>query len=173
MSTAWPAITEGANGFPGAARPHPRGVRDDRANFAGRRLEHVLAGQEPQRRRAGRRRRARAASYGRFSQGFDRFYGFIGGETNQWYPDLVEDNHFIDQPYCPEEGYHLSKDSSRPSHQMIRTRKPSNPSKPWYMWFCPGANHAPHHCPAGTTSTNTRASLTTAMTPTASGSCRA
>ena len=34
-------------------------------------------------------------------QGYDRFYGFIGGETNNWYPDLAEDNHYIDQPYCP------------------------------------------------------------------------
>lgn len=42
--------------------------------------------------------------------GFDRFYGFLGGETNQWYPDLVEDNQFIEPPYSPEEGYHLSKD---------------------------------------------------------------
>ena len=42
--------------------------------------------------------------------GYDRFYGFIGGETNQWYPDLAEDNHYIDQPYLPEDGYHLSKD---------------------------------------------------------------
>ena len=43
-------------------------------------------------------------------QGYDRFYGFIGGETNNWYPDLAEDNHYIDQPYLPEDGYHLSKD---------------------------------------------------------------
>jgi arylsulfatase len=42
--------------------------------------------------------------------GYDRFYGFIGGETNQWYPDLAEDNHHIDPPYGPEDGYHLSKD---------------------------------------------------------------
>jgi arylsulfatase A-like enzyme len=80
-------------------------------------------------------------------QGFDRFYGFLGGETNQWYPDLVEDNHFIDQPYLPEEGYHLSKDLADQAIRMIRDNKASNPSKPWYMWFCPGANHAPHHCP--------------------------
>jgi arylsulfatase A-like enzyme len=46
-------------------------------------------------------------------KGFDRFYGFFGGETNQWYPDLVEDNHAIDQPYWPEQGYHLSKDMAR------------------------------------------------------------
>jgi len=80
-------------------------------------------------------------------KGFDRFYGFLGGETNQWYPDLVEDNHFIDAPYSPEEGYHLSKDLADKAIQMIRDQKASNPSKPWFMWFCPGANHAPHHSP--------------------------
>ncbi|MCB8987729.1 MAG: sulfatase-like hydrolase/transferase, partial [Ardenticatenaceae bacterium] len=80
-------------------------------------------------------------------QGFDRFYGFLGGETNQWYPDLVEDNHYIDQPYTPAEGYHLSKDLADQAIRMIRDNKASNPSKPWYMWFCPGANHAPHHAP--------------------------
>jgi arylsulfatase A-like enzyme len=80
-------------------------------------------------------------------RGFDRYYGFIGGETNQWYPDLVEDNHFVDQPYSPEEGYHLSKDLADHAIGMIRDQKASNPSKPWYMWFCPGANHAPHHAP--------------------------
>jgi arylsulfatase A-like enzyme len=80
-------------------------------------------------------------------KGFDRFYGFLGGETNNWYPDLVEDNHFIEQPYSPEEGYHLSKDLADKAIQMIRDQKASNPSKPWFMWFCPGANHAPHHSP--------------------------
>jgi arylsulfatase len=80
-------------------------------------------------------------------QGFDRFYGFIGGETNNWYPDLTEDNHFIDQPYGPEEGYHLSRDLVDQAMQMIRDQKASNPSKPWFMWLCPGANHAPHHAP--------------------------
>ena len=81
------------------------------------------------------------------AQGFDRYYGFIGGETNQWYPDLVEDNHFIEQPYSPEEGYHLSKDLADKAISFIADQKASNPSKPWYMWFCPGANHAPHHAP--------------------------
>lgn len=81
------------------------------------------------------------------SKGFDRYYGFLGGETNQWYPDLIEDNKFIDQPYGPEEGYHLSKDLVDQALQMIRDQKASNPSKPWFMWLCPGANHAPHHAP--------------------------
>ncbi|WP_407655323.1 arylsulfatase [Aureispira anguillae] len=79
--------------------------------------------------------------------GFDRFYGFLGGETNNWYPDLVEDNHFIEAPYSPEEGYHLSKDLADQALKMLRNQNASNPSKPWYMWFCPGANHAPHHAP--------------------------
>ncbi|WP_154795027.1 arylsulfatase [Occultella kanbiaonis] len=79
--------------------------------------------------------------------GFDRFYGFLGGETNNWYPDLCEDNHYIEQPYTPEEGYHLSKDLADQAIKMLRDQQASNPSKPWYMWFCPGANHAPHHSP--------------------------
>ncbi|WP_171668905.1 arylsulfatase [Ruegeria sp. HKCCD4884] len=82
------------------------------------------------------------------NQGFDRFYGFLGGETNQWYPDLVEDNRFIEQPYSPEDGYHLSKDLADQAIQMLRDQKATNPSKPWYMWFNPGANHAPHHAGA-------------------------
>jgi arylsulfatase A-like enzyme len=80
-------------------------------------------------------------------KGFDRFYGFLGGETNNWYPDLIEDNRFVDQPYGPEDGYHLSKDLADHAIGMIRDQKASNPTKPWFMWFCPGANHAPHHSP--------------------------
>jgi arylsulfatase A-like enzyme len=79
--------------------------------------------------------------------GYDRFYGFIGGETNQWYPDLAEDNHYTDQPYGPEDGYHLSKDLADKALEFIRDAKQSEPDKPWYLWFCPGANHAPHHSP--------------------------
>jgi len=79
--------------------------------------------------------------------GYDRFYGFIGGETNQWYPELIEDNHFVDQPAQPEDGYHLSKDLADKAIQFIRDTKQSRPDKPWYLWYCPGANHAPHHAP--------------------------
>jgi arylsulfatase len=94
-------------------------------------------------------------------KGFYRFYGFIGGETNQWYPDLVEDNRFIDQPYFPEDGYHLSKDLADQAIKMIQDQKASHPSKPWFMWLCPGANHAPHHAPQEYI--NTRVSSMTAM----------
>jgi arylsulfatase len=79
--------------------------------------------------------------------GFDRFYGFIGGETNQWYPTLIEDNHFVSQPYQPENGYHLSRDLADKAIAFIRDGKQARPDKPWYLWFCPGANHAPHHAP--------------------------
>jgi len=79
--------------------------------------------------------------------GFDRFYGFLGGETDQWYPDLVEDNHHVAQPYGPEDGYHLSKDLADKAIEFIRDSKQAAPAKPWYMWYCPGANHAPHHAP--------------------------
>jgi arylsulfatase len=79
--------------------------------------------------------------------GYDRFYGFIGGETNQWYPELIEDNHYVEQPCTPEEGYHFSKDIADKAIGFIRDSKQSRPEKPWYMWYCPGANHAPHHAP--------------------------
>jgi arylsulfatase len=81
------------------------------------------------------------------NRGFDRFYGFLGGETNQWYPTLVEDNHYVDQPYLPDDGYHLSKDLADKAMTFIRDSRQSNPDRPWYLWFCPGANHAPHHAP--------------------------
>jgi arylsulfatase A-like enzyme len=139
-------ITEGANGFPGQ---HAR-IPDECATI-GQILQdggwstfwlgknHNVAEQDV----------ASGASRKQWplNQGFDRYYGFIGGETNQWYPDLVEDNRFVDQPYGPQDGYHLSKDLADKAIGMIRDQKASNPSKPWYMWFCPGANHAPHHAP--------------------------
>jgi arylsulfatase len=82
------------------------------------------------------------------AQGFDRFYGFVGGETNQWYPSLAEDNHYVEQPYQPEDGYHLSRDLADRAMAFLRDSKQTEPDKPWYLWFCPGANHAPHHAPA-------------------------
>ena len=90
---------------------------------------------------------AATRTYWPLGLGYDRFYGFIGGETNQWYPALIEDNRFIPQPTQPEEGYHLSKDLADKAIAYIADSKQSQPDKPWYMWYCPGANHAPHHAP--------------------------
>ncbi|MGB7117784.1 MAG: arylsulfatase, partial [Anaerolineales bacterium] len=78
-------------------------------------------------------------------RGFERFYGFLGGETNQWYPDLVQDQQFVDQPSSPEEGYHLSKDLADKAISMIADAKQVAPDKPFFMYYCPGAGHAPHH----------------------------
>jgi arylsulfatase A-like enzyme len=78
-------------------------------------------------------------------RGFERFYGFLGGETNQWYPDLVYDNHAVDAPASPEEGYHLSKDLTDTAIRFVRDAKAVNPDKPWFMYLCPGCAHAPHH----------------------------
>jgi arylsulfatase len=80
-------------------------------------------------------------------RGFERYYGFLGGETNQWYPDLVYDNHYVDQPKGPEEGYHLTTDLTDRAIGFIRDAKVVAPDKPFFMYFCPGATHAPHHAP--------------------------
>jgi arylsulfatase len=79
------------------------------------------------------------------SRGFERFYGFMGGETDQWYPDLVYDNHQVSPPATPEEGYHLSKDIADKTIEFIRDAKVIARDKPWFSYVCPGAGHAPHH----------------------------
>ncbi|UXA18939.1 arylsulfatase [Mycobacterium sp. SMC-4] len=79
------------------------------------------------------------------SRGFERFYGFLGGETDQWYPDLVYDNHPVAPPGTPEEGYHLSKDLADKTIEFISDAKVIAPDKPWFTYLCPGAGHAPHH----------------------------
>ncbi|WP_430331689.1 arylsulfatase [Rhodococcus sp. ACT016] len=79
------------------------------------------------------------------SRGFERFYGFLGGEADQWYPNLVHDNHPVEPPYPPEDGYHLSKDLADKSIEFIRDAKVIAPDKPWFLYLCPGCGHAPHH----------------------------
>jgi len=79
------------------------------------------------------------------ARGFERFYGFMGGETDQWYPDLVYDNHTVAPPATPEDGYHLSKDIADKTIEFIRDAKVIAPDKPWFSYVCPGAGHAPHH----------------------------
>ncbi len=78
-------------------------------------------------------------------RGFERYYGFLGGETNQWYPDLVYDNHPIEPPASPKDGYHLTTDLTDRAIEFIRDAKVIAPEKPFFMYFCPGATHAPHH----------------------------
>ena len=79
--------------------------------------------------------------------GFDRFYGFLGGDCNQWYPHLVWDNHPILPPKTPEEGYHLSIDLVDKAILFLSNHESVDPEKPWLLWLAPGACHAPHHVP--------------------------
>jgi arylsulfatase A-like enzyme len=81
------------------------------------------------------------------ARGFERFYGFLGGDTSQWYPDLVYDNHQVEPPATPEEGYHLTEDMVDRSIQFITDAKQVDPDKPFYLHLCFGATHAPHHVP--------------------------
>ncbi len=80
-------------------------------------------------------------------RGFERFYGFLGAETNQWYPDLVYDNHPVQQPRQPEDGYHLTEDLTDKALEFIKDAKVVAPEKPFFLYYAPGACHAPHHAP--------------------------
>jgi arylsulfatase A-like enzyme len=80
-------------------------------------------------------------------RGFERWYGFLGAETNQWYPDLVYDNHVVDPPKSPEEGYHFSEDITDKAIEFIKDAKAIAPEKPFFLYYSFGAAHAPHHAP--------------------------
>jgi len=90
-----------------------------------------------------------AAYKGRWplGRGFERYYGWLGGETNSYYPDLVHDNHPIEPPARPEDGYHLADDLSNRAIQFIQDAKTIDPDKPFFMYFAPQAGHAPHLVP--------------------------
>jgi arylsulfatase A-like enzyme len=77
-------------------------------------------------------------------RGFERFYGFLGGETNQWFPDLVYDNHSVPQPKTVEEGYHLDVDLVDHAIQFILDAEVNAPDKPFFLYHAPGCAHAPH-----------------------------
>jgi arylsulfatase A-like enzyme len=79
--------------------------------------------------------------------GFEYFYGFIAGETNQWYPALYDGTIPIEPPKTPEEGYHLTEDLADKAIAYIRQQKALMPDKPFFVYFAPGATHAPHHVP--------------------------
>ena len=81
-------------------------------------------------------------------RGFDRFYGFMGGETDQYHPELVYDNHHIEPPATPEDGYHLTEDLAGKAMLFMKDLRATAPDKPFFLWFTPGACHAPHQAPA-------------------------
>lgn len=81
-------------------------------------------------------------------RGFERYYGFMGGETDQYHPDLAYDNHFIEPPRSPDEGYHLTEDLTDHAIEFVKDLRATSPDKPFFLWFTPGACHAPHQAPA-------------------------
>jgi arylsulfatase A-like enzyme len=79
--------------------------------------------------------------------GFEYFYGFVGGEANQYYPGLYEGTTPIEPPKLPEEGYTLTEDLADRAITWVRQQKALTPDKPFFTYFAPGATHAPHHVP--------------------------
>ena len=79
--------------------------------------------------------------------GFEHFYGFIGGETNQYAPAIYDGTTPIEPDRTPEEGYHFTEDMTDQAIDWIRQQKALMPDKPFFVYFAPGATHAPHHVP--------------------------
>ncbi len=80
--------------------------------------------------------------------GFEYFYGFLGGETNQYAPALYENQTPVEPDRTPEEGYHLTEDMTDRAISWVRQQKALMPDKPFFAYYAPGATHAPHHVPA-------------------------
>ena len=143
-SNAMACITELATGFPGynGVMPFENGM-----------LSEMLVGNGYNTFMVGKwhltpsNQETAAGPYDRWplGRGFERFYGFLGGDTSQWYPDLVYDNHQVEPPKTPEQGYHLTEDLVDRAVEFISDAKQIDPNKPFYLHLCFGAMHAPHH----------------------------
>ena len=139
-------IVEFASGFPGydATMPRSNGflsevlVRRGYATYAVGKWHLAPAGEM-----------AMGAPRDRWplGRGFERFYGFLGGETDQYHPDLVHDNHQVDPPSSAEEGYHLSEDLADRAIGYLADLRAYSPDRPFLLYLAPGACHAPHHVP--------------------------
>ena len=79
--------------------------------------------------------------------GFEYFYGFIGGETNQWYPAIYEGTTPVEPWGDPDEGYHFTEDMTDKAIAWVRQQKSLMGERPFFMYYAPGATHAPHHVP--------------------------
>jgi arylsulfatase A-like enzyme len=143
-SNGMACITELASGYPGydGVMPFENGM-----------LSEILVGEGYSTFMVGKwhltpsNQETAAGPYDRWplGRGFQRFYGFLGGDTSQWYPDLVYDNHTVEPPRKPDEGYHLSEDLVDKAVSFIADTKQADPEKPFYLHLCFGATHAPHH----------------------------
>jgi arylsulfatase A-like enzyme len=145
-SNGMAAITEGATGYPGynGQVPFENGFLSEMLLTQGYNTymigKYHLIPSELE---------SAAGPYDRWplGRGFERYYGFLGGDTHQYYPELVYDNHQVEPPRTPEEGYTLNEDLADKAIQFISDAKQVAPDKPFYLHFCPGATHAPHHVP--------------------------
>jgi arylsulfatase len=145
-SNGMSCITEGSTGFPGG-----NGIIPFENGF----LSEILLQQGYNTYAVGKwhltpaEQGSAAGPYDRWplGRGFERFYGFLGGDTHQYYPELVRDNSQTEPEKTPEEGYHLTVDLVEKAKAMIADAKQVAPNKPFFMYFCTGAQHAPHHVP--------------------------
>ncbi len=145
-SNAMSCITEGSTGYPGGNGniPFENGflseilVDNGYSTFAVGKWHLTPADQI-----------SAAGPYNRWplGRGFERYYGFLGGDTHQYYPELVYDNHSVEPEKTPEEGYHLTEDLVDKAIAFIADTKQVAPDKPFFLYLAPGAAHAPHHVP--------------------------
>ncbi|MCC7369476.1 MAG: arylsulfatase [Chloroflexi bacterium] len=137
-------IQEMATGFPGYNGSVPREngflsemlVQEGYATFAVGKWHLTLASEY-----------ASGASKARWplSRGFERYYGFLGGKTSQWFPTLVSDSHYIDPPTALDESYHLNADLADRAIEFVTDLRTVSPEKPFFLYYCLGAGHSPHH----------------------------
>jgi len=145
-SNGMACITEASTGYPGANGniPHENGLLSEMLLEQGYNTYavgkwHLTPADQI----------SAAGPYDRWplGRGFERYYGFLGGDTHQYYPDLTYDNHRVEPEKTPEEGYHLTEDLVDKAIGFIADSKQVAPNKPFFMYFCTGAMHAPHHVP--------------------------
>ena len=79
--------------------------------------------------------------------GFDYFYGFNQGETNQYYPAIYRNTTWVPQPKTPEQGYHFTADMTDEAIAWTRNVRAADRDKPWFVYFSTSGVHAPHHAP--------------------------
>jgi arylsulfatase len=134
LPMAYPGYT---GRIPKTAVPLPRVLRDAGYNTFAVGKWHLVPGGE----------RSDAGPFDRWPLGFgfERYYGFLNGDTNQWAPSLARDNHYVEPPRTPEEGYHLSEDLADEAIRNITRQQQAGAGRPFFLYFALGAMHAPHH----------------------------
>jgi arylsulfatase A-like enzyme len=122
--------------IPPSAAPLPRLLRDNGYNTLAVGKWHLVPGGE----------RSSAGPFDRWPLGFgfEHYYGFLQGDTNQWAPHLVRDNHYVEQPRAPGD-YHLTEDLADEAIRAVTAQHQAAPDRPFFLYFALGAMHAPHH----------------------------